>query len=75
MIAQTLLSPNGATSGATLSDGRSQPVAPWLQASVRTFFGNFNWEDNPPEVQQVKLTTLQASTAPLNLSLSVSQFF
>lgn len=70
MKPRTLPGQNGAVS----PWDRSQSL-PWLQTSVQTFFGNFNWEDNPPEVQQVKLTTLQASTVPLNLSLSVSQFF
>ena len=71
MKPQTLPSQNGAVS----PSDRSQPVELWLQTSVRTFFGNFNWEDNPPEVQQIKLTTLQASATPLSLSLSVRQFF
>jgi hypothetical protein len=57
---------------------RLEPPLPsplWLQESVQTFFSRFNWEDNPPEMQQAKLTSLEASTAPLNLTLTVDQFF
>jgi hypothetical protein len=53
----------------------STPHAPseaWLQASVQSFFASLNWDDNPPEVQQVRLAT---SNSPLDLTLSVSQFF
>jgi hypothetical protein len=47
----------------------------WLQSSVREFFSACNWEDQPPEVQELKLTALQGSTEPLSLTLSVRQFF
>jgi hypothetical protein len=48
----------------------------WLTASVQTFFSGFNWEDAPPEVQEIQQTSAgQAITGPLSLTLSVSQFF
>lgn len=48
------------------------PSEAWLQASVQSFFTAINWDDNPPEVQQVRLAT---DNSPLSLTLSVSQFF
>lgn len=45
----------------------------WLQSSVQQFFSRVNWDDNPPEVQEIKLTS-QASPGPLSLTLSVNQF-
>ena len=71
MTAQPLPTQNGAAAG----QDRSLPSGPWLRESVQQFFGDFNWENNPPEVQQVKLASLQASAAPLSLMLTVSQFF
>lgn len=47
----------------------------WIQSSVQTFFSGFNWEDNPPEVHEVKQAAVLHSTEPLSLTLSVSQFF
>jgi len=48
----------------------------WLQASVQSFFAALNWEDNPPEVQQVKIASAQSENAgPLSLTLTVNQFF
>lgn len=54
------------------------PAQTWLQASVQQFFTAINWDDHPPDVQEIKLTATQSgtnSTSPLNLSLSVSRFF
>ncbi|UBF26574.1 hypothetical protein K9N68_00740 [Kovacikia minuta CCNUW1] len=48
----------------------------WLQSTVQQFFTALNWEDSPPEVQEVKISAAQLGNAgPLSLSLSVSQFF
>ena len=47
----------------------------WLHASVQEFFSTLNWEDLPPNTQQVGQVTPQCSDAPLSLDLSVSQFF
>jgi hypothetical protein len=66
MITMTLPQKNG-----------SVPAAPsdtWLQSSVQKFFSSFNWEDNTPEVQEIKLTS-QENSGPLSLTLSVNQFF
>ena len=46
----------------------------WLQQSVHQFFAAFNWEGHSPDVQELKLTALQGSDAPLSLTLTVSQF-
>lgn len=46
----------------------------WLQQTVQHFFNGFNWEDQPPEVQELR-AAFQADDAPLSLKLTVSQFF
>lgn len=51
------------------------PIQPWLQSSVQKFFSAVNWEDNPEEVQEMKLTAMANPNAPLSLTLSVSRFF
>jgi len=47
----------------------------WLQSSVQEFFSTLNWEDLPPNIQQIGEVTSQYSDAPLSLDLSVSRFF
>lgn len=47
----------------------------WLQQTVQQCFGRFNWEDSPPEIQELKQTAFQGGDQPLSLSLKVSQFF
>ncbi|MBW4519598.1 MAG: hypothetical protein KME16_07845 [Scytolyngbya sp. HA4215-MV1] len=51
----------------------------WLQMPVQKFFTAINWEDQPPEVQEIKQNAVEAAAqgndAPLSLMLSVSQFF
>lgn len=66
MSPTAVASPNG-----TAAVAESQK---WLQSSVRNFFTNFNWENHPPEVQELKVSALQGSDVPLSLTLSVSQF-
>lgn len=58
------------------TNGSSAAISPkpWLQWSVQKFFSTFNWEDNPPEVQELKRTS-QDGDSPLSLTLSVCQFF
>lgn len=56
------------------------PIAAWLKQPVRQFFGGINWDDNPPEVQELKVAASEAasqgiSAEPLNLTFKVSQFF
>lgn len=46
----------------------------WLQSSVQEFFSTLNWEDLPPNIQQIGEVTFQYSDAPLSLDLSVSRF-
>jgi hypothetical protein len=48
---------------------------PWLTLSVQKFFSAINWDDNPPELQEMKLTASQTEGAPLSLILTVHQFF
>lgn len=64
MMTMTLPKTNGSSATASLD--------PWLQWSVQKFFSTVNWEDNPPEVQEIKR---QDQDAPLRLTLSVCQFF
>ena len=69
MIALTLPTRNGS--------GAIAATETWLEQSVQQFFSTFNWEDHPPEVQEIKLTSLSLGEvdAPLSLSLTVGQFF
>ncbi|MEO1147706.1 MAG: hypothetical protein AAFY26_19155 [Cyanobacteria bacterium J06638_22] len=48
----------------------------WLQVSTRTFFSSFNWDDNPPEVQEIKQQVVdQALDEDQIQNLTVGQFF
>lgn len=47
----------------------------WLRQSVQQFFSNFNWEDNPPEIQELRQVSTQTGQQTLSLTLSVTQFF
>jgi hypothetical protein len=59
----------------------SAPTQSWLQSSVQAFFTAINWENHPPEIQQIQQSTAQSANSPmpspqvLNLSMSVNQFF
>ena len=68
---------SGLTLTPTQANGTQPQVASqsWLKESVQAFFQAFNWEDQPPEVQALKLNALQGSNDPLSLTLSVQQFF
>jgi hypothetical protein len=68
MTSVMAVSPNGT------KPKKVQPQS-WLQLSVQTFFTGFNWEDQSPEVQELKLQSMQGSNTPLSLTLSVHQFF
>lgn len=57
------------TNGSTL-----HPPSVWMRQTVQQFFGEFNWENNPPEVQKLLQFTL-SSDQPLSLTLKVGQFF
>jgi hypothetical protein len=46
----------------------------WMRQTVRQFFGDFNWNDNSPEVEKLRQSTLNGQQ-PLSLTLSVQQFF
>jgi len=45
----------------------------WLQSSVQSFFSGINWENNSPEVQEIR--TAASENAAVGLTLSVCQFF
>lgn len=47
----------------------------WLQQTVQQFFNGFNWEDQPPEVQELRAASQADNAEPLSLKLTVSQFF
>lgn len=58
------------------SNGSTAPnQTHWLRQSVQQFFSKFNWEDNPPEVQELRQVASQAGQQTLSLTLSVTQFF
>lgn len=46
----------------------------WMRQTVQRFFGGFNWEDNPPEIQELRQTVSNGHQT-LSLTLKVSQFF
>ncbi|WP_421655738.1 hypothetical protein [Leptothermofonsia sp. ETS-13] len=48
----------------------------WMQISVQKFFTAINWEDNPPEIQQVRLAASEPNNiSTLSMTMNVSQFF
>jgi len=51
----------------------------WLQTSTRKFFSSVNWDDNPPEIQEIKQkvadTPTPESVEALNQDVTVGQFF
>ncbi|WNZ22811.1 hypothetical protein HJG54_08050 [Leptolyngbya sp. NK1-12] len=47
----------------------------WLKQTVQQFFGSINWEDQPPEIQHLRLVNAQTDPQPLSLFLTVDQFF
>lgn len=47
----------------------------WLESPVQEFFSALNWEDLPPNIQQIGEVTPQYSDVTLSLNLSVSRFF
>lgn len=47
----------------------------WLKLTAKEFFSGINWDNNPPEVQELKVSASQGEVAPLSLLLSVNQFF
>lgn len=47
----------------------------WSTLTVQEFFRAVNWEDNPPEVQEIKLNLSQGEQTELSMMLTVSQFF
>jgi hypothetical protein len=47
----------------------------WLQQTVRQVFSNFNWEDQTPEVQEMRAASQADDAEPLSLKITVSQFF
>lgn len=57
----------------------SKPHAPmdsWLQISTRKFFSSINWDDNPPEIQEIKQQVADSPpTVEAGPDLTVAQFF
>jgi len=68
MSSATLLEKNGSTPHPQMDS--------WLQISTRTFFSSFNWDDNPPEVQEIKQQVVDQTLDEDQIqNLTVSQFF
>lgn len=68
MSSATLLHTNGSKPHFTMDS--------WLQTSTRKFFSSVNWDDNPPEVQEIKQKVADnPTTETLGRDLTVSQFF
>ncbi|WP_448598237.1 hypothetical protein [Thermoleptolyngbya sp.] len=55
------------------ASAESRPTS-WLQQTTHSFFSSINWDDNPPDVEQVRLDAT-SSDGPLSLMLTVRQFF
>lgn len=66
MTGMVLTHTNGSTAHAPI---------PWMRHSVQQFFSKFNWEDNPPEVQELREVASQNGKQSLSLTLKVNQFF
>lgn len=66
-MSATLLHTNGSKPHFTMDS--------WLQTSTRKFFSSVNWDDNPPEVQEIKQKVAENPTEELGRDLTVSQFF
>ena len=62
-------------SAASLNGSATAAVSNWLEWTVREFFTQVNWADQPPEVQAIHISTLEGETPELSLQLSVGQFF
>lgn len=56
--------PNGAT---------EKPSQAWLKQTVQQFFNGINWDNHPPEIQQLR--SVQGDAQLLSLLLTVNQFF
>lgn len=69
MTSMVLPHTNGSTSGSTSSHTDNV----WLRQTVRQFFSNFNWHDNPPEVEELRQTTSNGQHS-LSMTLTVKQF-
>lgn len=74
MSSMTLVHRNGSKPHIPAS-ARLPMTQEWLQQTTQSFFGAFNWDDNPPEVQELKRATIENNGGPLSLTLSVGQFF
>lgn len=64
-------------SSATLvpQNGTAPKPPVWASLTVQEFFRAVNWEDNPPEVQEIKLNLSQGENTELSMMLTVGQFF
>ena len=60
-------------------NGRTETPKSWLGLSVREFFSTVNWENKPPEIQELSQELVASATqglsGSLSLSLTVHQFF
>lgn len=63
------------TATLTHTNGSAPHTTPWLTQSVQQFFSSVNWDDNPPELQELKQTGAQGVNTELSMTLTVSQFF
>jgi hypothetical protein len=71
---QNGFSPNGKNGSQAYTNGHGSGSA-WGTLTVQQFFRAVNWEDNPPEVQEMKMTASAQEGASLSLVLTVGQFF
>jgi hypothetical protein len=58
------------TNGAT-----AYPPEAWLKQTVRQFCNAINWDDQPPEIQHLRLSHAEGEAQSLSLFLTVNQFF
>lgn len=71
-----LNSTNGHKPRSPESAPASVSTTSWKRQSVQQFFTAFNWDNHPPEVQELKISAAQQGVyQPLSLALKVKDFF
>lgn len=57
------------------TNGASNLSQGWLRQSIQQFFTTVNWDDQPLEIQHLRMASSQETSQGLSLFLPVSQFF
>ncbi len=57
------------------TNGASDLSQGWLRQSIQQFFTAVNWDDQPLEIQNLRIASSQEEAQGLSLFLPVNQFF